>query len=147
MKNLKGQSKNKILVRKDKGKISTRWIKAIVERLLNLQGMQGVEISIYLTDDQVIRDLNRSYRGKDKATDVLSFTLDEPVGEYHLLGEIVISIDTAERQAKDLGYSLEEEIKRLLVHGFVHLLGYDHELGEKEEKVFKQLEHRLINSL
>ncbi|MFN3947360.1 MAG: rRNA maturation RNase YbeY [Aquificaceae bacterium] len=147
MKNLKGQSKNKILVRKDKGKISTRWIKAIVERLLNLQGMQGVEISIYLTDDQVIRDLNRSYRGKDKATDVLSFTLDEPVGEYHLLGEIVISIDTAERQAKDLGYSLEEEIKRLLVHGFVHLLGYDHELGEKEEKVFKQVEHRLINSL
>ncbi|MFN3870829.1 MAG: rRNA maturation RNase YbeY [Aquificaceae bacterium] len=147
MKNLKGQSKNRILVRKDKGKISTRWIKAIVERLLNLQGMQGVEISIYLTDDQVIRDLNRSYRGKDKATDVLSFTLDEPVGEYHLLGEIVISIDTAERQAKDLGYSLEEEIKRLLVHGFVHLLGYDHELGEKEEKVFKQVEHRLINSL
>ncbi|MFN3599206.1 MAG: rRNA maturation RNase YbeY [Aquificaceae bacterium] len=147
MKSLRGQRKNRILVKKDKGKISTGWIKAIVESLLNLQGMQGIEISVYLTGDQVIRELNKNYRGKDKATDVLSFILDEPAGKYHLLGEIVISLDTAERQAKDLGHSLEEEIKRLLVHGFVHLLGYHHELGEEEERVFKQVEEKLIKSL
>ena len=147
MKSLKGQRKNKILVRKDKGRISTRWIKNIVKKLLDQKGLDKVEISVYLTNDYLIRELNKNYRGKDKATDVLSFIIDEYVGDYRLLGEIVISIDTARRQAKEMGHSLEDEIKRLLVHGFVHLLGYDHELGEEEEKIFRNIEESLIKSL
>ncbi len=147
MKSLKGQRKNKILVRKDKGRISTKWIKNIVKKLLDQKGLDRVEISVYITDDYLIRELNKNYRGKDKATDVLSFSIDEYVGDYRLLGEIVISIDTARRQAKDMGHSLEDEIKRLLVHGFVHLLGYDHELGEEEEKIFRNMEESLIKSL
>ncbi len=147
MKSLKGQRKNKILVRKDKGRISTRWIKNIVKKLLDQKGLDRVEISVYLTDDYLIRELNKNYRGKDKATDVLSFIIDEYVGDYRLLGEIVISIDTARRQAKEMGHSLEDEIKRLLVHGFVHLLGYDHQLGEEEEKIFRNMEENLIKSL
>lgn len=147
MKSLKGQRKNKILVRKDKGRISTRWIKNIIKKLLDQKGLDKVEISVYLTDDYLIRELNKNYRGKDKATDVLSFIIDEYVGDYRLLGEIIISIDMARRQAKEMGHSLEDEIKRLLVHGFVHLLGYDHELGEEEEKIFRNIEESLIKSL
>ncbi len=135
------------MIRKEKGKVRIRWVRDIVGKLLDIQGLEGIELSIYLTDDETIRLLNKNFRGKDKATDVLSFIYDEQVGGYKLLGEIVISIDTAKRQAKELGHSLEEEIKRLLVHGFVHLLGYDHELGEEEEKRFMELEKRLIESL
>ena len=118
-----------------------------MSRLLELEGLKGVEVSLYLTCDETIRVLNREYRGKDKATDVLSFPFDEQVGDYKLLGEIVISVDTAERQAREMGHSLEEEIKRLLVHGFVHLLGYDHEAGEEEEIAFKEKEEKLLSSL
>ncbi|MDW8067090.1 MAG: rRNA maturation RNase YbeY, partial [Aquificaceae bacterium] len=113
------------MVRKEKGKLKVNWLKKIANSLLQLQEFEGVELSIYITDDDTIRELNRNYRGMDKATDVLSFILNEKVGEYRLLGEIVISADTANRQAQESGYSLEEEVKRLLVHGFVHLLGYD----------------------
>ncbi|MFN7065239.1 MAG: rRNA maturation RNase YbeY [Aquificaceae bacterium] len=147
MKSLKGQGKNRVLVRKDKGEVSIRWLKGILEKLLSIQGLEGVELSVYLTSDQVIKDLNKNYRGKDKPTDVLSFELSEPIGQYLLLGEIVLSVDTARRQARELGHSLEEEIKRLLVHGFVHLLGYDHELGEEEERIFKQVEGAFMGSL
>jgi len=147
MKSLKGQKKNKVLVRKEKGNLPVRWIKDIVNKLLDLQGLKGIEVSLYFTDDDTIRELNKTYRGKNKATDVLSFIFDEPAGPYRLLGEIVISVDTARRQAEEIGHSFEEEIKRLVVHGFVHLLGYDHELGGEEERKFKELEDKLLNSL
>lgn len=144
---MKGQEKNRVLIRKEKGRLRVRWVRDIIIKLLQAQGLKNTEVSIYLTDDENIRILNRDFRGKDKPTDVLSFIYDEQVGKYRLLGEIVISVDTAKRQAEELGHSLEEEIKRLLVHGFVHLLGYDHELGEEEEKKFKEIEERLITLL
>jgi len=140
---LKGQRKNRVLVRKEKGKVKTQWVREILSRLLQAHGLKNTEISVYLTGDQTIRLLNRDFRGRDKPTDVLSFIYDEPVGRYRLLGEIVISLDTAQKQAEELGHSLEEEIKRLLVHGFVHLLGYDHELGEEEERKFTEMEEKL----
>ncbi|MEJ5339827.1 MAG: rRNA maturation RNase YbeY [Aquificaceae bacterium] len=118
-------------------------MREILSRLLQAHGLKNTEISVYLTGDQTIRLLNRDFRGRDKPTDVLSFIYDEPVGRYRLLGEIVISLDTAQKQAEELGHSLEEEIKRLLVHGFVHLLGYDHELGEEEERKFTEMEEKL----
>lgn len=147
MRSLKGQRKNRIWVRTKRKGLPVRWVKSLANRLLDIQGLEGMGISLYFTDDAEIRDLNRTYRGKDKPTDVLSFILDEPVEDYRLLGEIIISVDTAKRQAKELGHSFRDEIKRLIVHGFVHLLGYDHELGGEEERKFKELEEKLLNSL
>ncbi len=105
-----------------------------------------MEVSVYITDDETIKELNGAYRGKYRSTDVLSFPFGEKLNDTYLLGEIVISVETAERQAKDMGHSLEEEIKRLLVHGFIHLLGYDHEKG-KEEREFREMEERILSGL
>jgi len=104
-----------------------------------------VELSILITSDREIKRLNRLYRNKDKPTDVLSFPMGEEVGGWRLLGDVVISLDTAKVQASEFGLNLEEEIKRLLIHGIVHLLGYDHELGPEEEKKFREMEE-LIQS-
>lgn len=83
-------------------------------------------------DDPGIRDLNQRFRGKDKATNVLSFPMQE--GEFTeitpgLLGDVVISLDTAEQEANAAGISLDERMSQLLVHGILHLLGFDHETG------------------
>jgi probable rRNA maturation factor len=83
------------------------------------------ELSLLLTDDARIRDLNREYRGKDEATDVLSFPQDDP--ELLILGDVAISIETAVRQAGTAGWSLESELSLLAVHGILHLMGLDDE--------------------
>ncbi len=87
------------------------------------------QVEILLTDDAEIRDLNREYRSRDKATDVLSFPDGDmdPEKGYKLLGSIVISMETAEQQAVRIGHPLDRELKFLLVHGLLHLLGFDHE--------------------
>lgn len=87
-------------------------------------------VSVVFTNDRDIHQLNRDYRGKDKPTDVLSFSQieGECAGEYtESLGDLVISTDTALRQAQERGHTLAAEILRLLVHGLLHLYGYDHE--------------------
>ena len=109
-----------------------------------------------LTNDREIRKINRKWRGKDKATDVLSFpqwSVAElrafdgraRVGTLELwpLGDIVVSVETAKAQAEDRGESLEAELVRLVVHGFVHLLGYDHELGPREARRMQRVERYL----
>ncbi len=93
-------------------------------------------LDIYITSDEEIKELNKSYRQKNKPTDVLSFNINEFVGDYYYLGEIVISYETAQRQALEYEASIEQEITRLLVHGIVHLMGYDHELSEEDNKIF-----------
>lgn len=91
------------------------------------------ELSIVLADDIEVRELNRVYRGVDAPTDVLSFSQVEgeqfatPEGTAPHLGDIIISLDTARRQASDFGIALQDEVAHLLVHGVLHLLGYDHE--------------------
>ena len=80
------------------------------------------ELSIALVSDREIRRLNRRWRGEDRATDVLSFPLEEP----GLLGDVVISIDAARRQAREGGWPLAAELRRLLAHGILHCRGYDH---------------------
>ncbi|MCS7284242.1 MAG: rRNA maturation RNase YbeY [Hydrogenobacter thermophilus] len=147
MRNLKGQKKNRIQIRLHKRSIKKAQIEQISERIAELLGLERAEISIYITDDETIRHLNRDYRGKDEPTDVLSFPICEKVGNWLILGDIVISLDTAKRQASQIGHSLEEEIKRLLAHGFVHLLGYDHELGGEEERKFFELESYVLKNL
>jgi probable rRNA maturation factor len=92
------------------------------------------DVELLITTNEEIQKLNKEYRQKDKPTDVLSFSLDDP--EH--LGQIIISIERATEQAADIGQSLEEELKFLFCHGVLHLLGYDHENAEDEEKMLKK---------
>jgi probable rRNA maturation factor len=91
------------------------------------------ELSILITDDATLRELNRTYLGVDSPTDVLSFSQTEgeefavPDGETPHMGDVIISVETARRQALEHGLALQDEAAHLLVHGILHLLGYDHE--------------------
>jgi len=89
----------------------------------------AAEVSISLMDANEIRALNRDYRGKDTTTDVLSFPVGDEltIGPGHPLGDIVICIEVAHQQAEEYGHSFERELAFLVVHGMLHLLGYDHE--------------------
>jgi probable rRNA maturation factor len=90
--------------------------------------LDDVEVSVLFCGDELIRTLNREYRGQDKATDVLSFAQEEsPPGGAALLGDVVVSTDTARRQAREGRRSLAREVEWLLAHGLLHLLGYDDE--------------------
>jgi probable rRNA maturation factor len=98
-------------------------------------------VALVLTGDRVVHDLNKRYRGKDKPTDVLSF--EGPGGDVGL-GDIVISVETAERNAKGLGRTLLQELDVLALHGFLHVLGYDH---ETDDGTMDRLEARLRRRL
>lgn len=100
----------------------------------------NAELSILLTDNADIQKLNRKYLKKNKPTDVLSFPMDDP----YVLGDIVISVETAKAQAKENGVILNQEMARLLIHGILHLLGFDHEKGRKEALRMKKEEERLM---
>jgi Predicted metal-dependent hydrolase len=139
--------KNRVLVKKKVKGVKSKLLSKIAHRALEVLGLSKVELSIALVSDAQIKRLNKIYRNKDKPTDVLSFPIGEKVEDWLILGDIVISVDTARRQAQELGHSLEEELKRLLVHGLVHLLGYDHELGGEEEKKFFELEEFVLREL
>ena len=107
---------------------------AVHAALKNQSAPEDATLSILLTDDEQIRSLNRDYRGFDKATDVLSFTVHErdPETGCLYLGEIIISIPYAAKQTQQRGHPLEAEMQLLIIHGVLHLLGHDH--AEKEEK-------------
>lgn len=107
------------------------------------------EMSVSFVDNKEIQIINRNYRQKDEPTDVISFAMqDEGEGEMKiigaempvLLGDIIISIDRAKEQAKEYNHSLERELSFLALHGFLHLLGYDHQNEEEEQKMFKRQE-------
>ncbi|WP_123039816.1 rRNA maturation RNase YbeY [Cohnella candidum] len=146
----------------------------LLEKLLKLAGeSEGVAkgiVTLTLTDDEGIRELNRQYRGLDKPTDVLSFSMVESAGEEpelhfdeeyegteeegeewtdeaqaedpfaDMLGDVVISVPRAETQAAEYGHSFERELGFLFVHGFLHLLGYDHGSEEEEKEMFSKQE-------
>lgn len=109
------------------------------ERLLGDLGRQygraKAEVTLSFVGDRAIRTLNRKWMKKDKPTDVLSFPLGEtaPDGKYYL-GDIVISVPVATRQARDKRHGLERELRLLAIHGYLHLLGYDHFAGLEEEE-------------
>jgi len=155
------------------GEREERWI-GLLERLLVIAGRkEEVErgiVTLTLTDDEGIRELNRQYRGLDKPTDVLSFSMlegeqadiryeddyesagddeawedEEKAGDpfSDLLGDIVISVPRAEAQAAEYGHSFERELGFLFVHGFLHLLGYDHGSEEEEREMFAKQEETL----
>lgn len=118
-----------------------------------LYGLDSAEVSVTLTDNVYIHELNKKYRGIDRPTDVLSFALnegDEPEvfdgPEVNMLGDIIISVERAEEQASEYGHSVEREIAFLTVHGMLHLLGYDH-MEEEDRKEMRQEEDFVMEKL
>lgn len=112
------------------------------------------EVDITLVDDAAVHELNRTYRGIDRPTDVLSFALDEGEEEpevdddeiEHLLGDVIISAPTAVRQGEEYGHGLEREMTYLAVHGMLHLLGYDH-MEEKDKLIMRKREEEVLRRL
>jgi probable rRNA maturation factor len=110
-------------------------------------GYDDHEISIVITDDAQVRELNRTYRDKDKPTNVLSFPMQE--GEFSditpgLLGDVVISLDTGRAEAQAAGISTDERMSQLLIHGILHLIGFDHELGETQAREMEEKSLELL---
>ncbi len=133
-------------------------VSLIVEKVLDSEGCEeDYEVSISFVNDEEIRSLNKEYRGIDKATDVLSFPMlefteeeqeeeeegAEYIDEELALGDIVISMEKTLEQAKEYGHSFERELAFLLVHGMLHLLGYDHEVEATEGEMFDRQEEIL----
>jgi probable rRNA maturation factor len=121
---------------------------ATAKRLLNAVGEAESALSLTLVGDAAIRALNREYRRKDCATDVLSFSLEEPARRHveRLLGDVVISVDTARRQAQEYDATLQRELYRLLIHGLLHLMGHDH-IAASERRIMQREERRLADSI
>lgn len=130
--------------------LDSRSVRRIGNRMLAELGLSHAELSVLLTDDGTIRELNSRYRGKDRPTDVLAFPLEthgaaEPTAMTRVLGDVVISIDTAHRQSLSRKRPLLEEVRLLMAHGLLHLLGHDHATpAEKREMV--ALTRRLVRA-
>ena len=126
-------------------------IERIAGKLLERENLPGeIEISVLFTDNEGIRQLNREYRGIDTPTDVLSFPLSTPEELVQapeetevLLGDVVISVETAREQARQQGHSIKRESALLLTHGLLHLLGYDHGSEEERERM-RQMESEVV---
>jgi probable rRNA maturation factor len=165
--------------------VSSARVRALADRMLLALELEQRELSVLLTDDPFIRALNHEHRGKDRATDVLAFPLDEGVDEGKpagplaaksgkkpapaarasgrrnprgrssraaqpgpsdpMLGDVIISLDTAQRQARQRRHSLMDEIRFLLAHGLLHLIGYDHQT-DAEEHEMNEMTSRLVSA-
>jgi rRNA maturation RNase YbeY len=145
----------------------------MAEAILSAAGAQSAELSLVLVSDRRMRSLNRRYRKKDRTTDVLAFPMHErKKGQIYflpkrrsaapaasvaaksrlsrvpmVLGDVVISLPTAKRQAAELGHSLRDEVSRLLVHGVLHLLGYDHERSERDAALMARKEKAMLKAI
>ena len=124
-------------------------VTAAAEKVGELYGVDNGEVSITLTNNDYIHELNREYRGIDRPTDVLSFALNESEEpevtggfDINVLGDLVISVERAEEQAKDFGHSVKREMAFLTVHGMLHLLGYDH--MEEADRLEMEKEQRFV---
>jgi probable rRNA maturation factor len=106
--------------------LKMRELRSFVRKATKAAGLHG-EVSVLLATDASIRTLNREFRKKNKATDVLSFPVDPEHPDPRVAGDLAISLDTARKQAEEHGHSLQTELKILLLHGVLHLAGYDHE--------------------
>jgi len=135
------------------------WLKSIVQKTLKAEGItRPVEMGLLITDNDTIQKLNRVYRGENEPTDVLSFQtnilegeeaeesfVSAPDGINHL-GEVIISYPKAEEQARERGYDISQELTLLIIHGTLHLLGYDHEVID-DERTMREKESRILAQL
>jgi probable rRNA maturation factor len=132
--------------------IDTQRIKRAAKKILNALGCDESEVSIVIVNDEEITRLNRQYFQRNRPTNVIAFPMasgDPAALNPHLLGDVVISAETAKRQSEAVGGKTEEEILFLMLHGILHLLGYDHEgslderrkMEAKEQELFSFLKH------
>ena len=133
--------------RQSKLKISPKKIKQTVRAILSALDFPDGEISILIVDDLQIEKLNRQYLNRQGPTNVIAFAMRE--GEFsqvtpHLLGDVVISTDTAAEEARNCGLSTERRFNELLVHGILHLFGYDHEDSESEARRMEEKSRQLL---
>lgn len=131
------------------------FVKKVLEAAASHEQTGEAEVSVTFTDNEAIRAINRDYRGKDQPTDVISFAMEETgedevaiIGEIgpRLLGDIIISVERTTSQAADYGHSFERELGFLAVHGFLHLLGYDH-MTEQDEQAMFAVQEDILSSL
>lgn len=125
-------------------KIDIEEIKKLLNYALKYKKLENVEFNIIFVDNETIRNINKEYRNIDRETDVISFALEDNEDmkfEFgRLLGDIYISIPRMKEQAKEYGHSEKRELSFLVIHGLLHLLGYDHMTKEEEEVMFKEQE-------
>jgi probable rRNA maturation factor len=127
-------------------RIRKREIEDIINRMLISEGVDS-SVAVIFVDDDFMRKINRKFAKRRKTTDVLSFGMNEGENmavDYPSLGDIYVSLDQAKRQAKDYRVSLRAEARRLVIHGLLHLLGYDHK-RKTEAKIMKEKEEAYLN--
>lgn len=124
-----------IISKLKKNPVPQKRLKSLLQQLCHHYRVNGAEVVLILVGPQTIRSLNRKYRHKDRPTDVLSFSLKEkgPDGKFYL-GDIIICPEVAQKQARKQGHSLLREIEILTIHGFLHLMGFEHFRGMEEEE-------------
>lgn len=126
------------------------YLNEVIEHTLEVENVTNAVFSIIFIDDEQMHEMNKTYRGIDRTTDVLSFALEDnqtielPIRE---LGDIFISIPKMKEQAKEYDHSEKRELSFLVVHGLLHLLGYDHTISEEEEKKQFGLQDKILNDL
>ena len=140
---------NVLIDKEYKKKIKAIWLKKVILRILEAEKV-GVnsEVELVITGDEKVHELNKQYLDEDRTTDVLSFPMSEqkgnqpffvrvPDGKMHL-GEIIISYPQASKQAEEHNHPVEREMHILLIHGVLHLLGYDHDTPERQKIMWKR---------
>ena len=126
-------------------------VQSALNTLMNQTGNEGKRLSLFFCSEETIRNLNQTYRQKDEATDILSFSYEEdgqeedPEGD--IWGELALCLDICSKQAADTGLPFMTELFRLLVHGLGHLMGFDHELSDEAEREMLEMEKQLLSSI
>jgi probable rRNA maturation factor len=136
-----------IICRHGGKKFPHRQLKKIALNVLEIVAQDQAELCLALVGNAEIQKLNAKFRQKDYATDVLSFPGEELPAGVKLLGDVVISVEKAKEQAKETRRTLDEEMTTLLIHGIVHLLGYDHERSPKAARTMGRLEEKIYRAL
>lgn len=123
-------------------------IKKLISFAIDYEKLNNIVFNVILVNDETIKEINKNYRNIDAATDVISFALEDnkdfPINEYRILGDIYISIDMVEKQSKLYGHSFLRELAFLTIHGFLHLLGYDH-MNIEDEKIMFSKQELILN--
>lgn len=136
--------------RQDRYRIAHEEIKKKAKTILNALECHDGELSILIVDDPEIARLNKTYLGRSGPTNVIAFSMREgPFGKINpnLMGDVVISLDTAAREAQDASISVESRLDQLLIHGILHLFGFDHEKTSEQAKAMRMKEEQLLKLL
>ena len=137
------------ITHKERGKkVPTRELRKMAEGILAFLKQDRAELSLVLVDNRKIQELNARYRNKNEPTDVLAFPSGEslPAG-VQILGDVVISVEKAEEQARKRRKTVEREMTDLLIHGILHLLGYDHERSARDARIMHAMEKKISRAL